>query len=93
MKNMHSPSPGGSSEYNDRTTHKTDAKTSVSSTAANQLMLDYLMDAGFHWEEATTLLHLREHLYDNTEMRQRMESDYRMHFVKWLCEHGEMNDG
>jgi hypothetical protein len=92
MKNMQSPSPGGSSDYDDQLTQRADARRYTASSNATQGMLDYLMGAGFMWEEAVTLLHLREHLYENTEMRQRMESDYRMHFVRWLCEHGEMSD-
>jgi hypothetical protein len=56
------------------------------------LMLDYLLDNGFQWDEAVTLMNLREHLYENAEMRQRVTEDYRMHFVKWLYEHGLVSD-
>lgn len=72
--------------------HKIEAKGYTSSTSAEQCMLDYLMDNGFQWDEAVTLMHLREHLYENIEMRQRVTEDYRMHFVKWLYEHGLVSD-
>ncbi len=74
-------------------THKTEAKQwYTSGTATEQLMLDYLLDNGFQWDEAVTLMNLREHLYENAEMRQRVTEDYRMHFVKWLFEHGLVSD-
>lgn len=72
--------------------HKIEAKHYTSGTATEQLMLDYLLDNGFQWDEAVTLIHLREHLYENIEMRQRVTEDYRMHFVKWLYEHGLVSD-
>jgi hypothetical protein len=56
-------------------------------------MLDDLINAGFAQEEAAMLLHFREHLYENAEMRQRLTDDLRMHFVRWLYISGEMNEG
>jgi hypothetical protein len=73
-------------------THRTEAKRYTSGSATEQLMLDYLLDNGFQWDEAVTLMNLREHLYENAEMRQRVTEDYRMHFVKWLFEHGLVSD-
>jgi hypothetical protein len=55
-------------------------------------MLRLLMDTGFYWEEAVQLMHLREHLYENSEMQQRSSEDLRMHFVRWLYEQGEINE-
>lgn len=72
--------------------HKIEAKHYTFGNATEQLMLDYLLDNGFQWDEAVTLMHLREHLYENIEMRQRVTEDYRMHFVKWLYEHGLVSD-
>ena len=54
--------------------------------------MEYLLEAGFEWEEASRLLHLHNHLYENAEMRQRMTDDYRMHFAQWLYEHGEISE-
>lgn len=53
---------------------------------------DDLVQSGFRWEEAVKLVQLREHLYDNSEVRQRMAADHRMLFVRWLYEHGEMDE-
>jgi len=88
VKNMKS----GSSEYNEHPLRKVDAKHYMPDAEHTQSTLDALLEAGFDWEEAVTLLHLREHLYDNSEMRQRMENDHRMHFVRWLRENGEVSD-
>ena len=57
-----------------------------------QHMLDYLLNAGFQGEEAMHLVHLREHLYDNSEMQQRMAEDSHMLFARWLYEQGEINE-
>ena len=40
-------------------THKTEAKQRYTSgTSTEQLMLDYLLDNGFQWDEAVTLMNL-----------------------------------
>ena len=85
-------SPEGFFESSRHVAHKIEAKHYISGSATEQLMLDYLLDNGFQWDEAVTLIHLREHLYENIEMRQRVTEDYRMHFVKWLYEHGLVSD-
>ncbi len=90
MKNMHPPFPGA--DYNEYIARKVDAKHYIPSNDSSHMMLNTLLEAGFVWEEAVTLLNLREHLYENIEMRQRMESDHRMHFVRWLYQHGEMSE-
>jgi hypothetical protein len=56
------------------------------------MTIDYLIDTGFAWEEAATLLNMREHLYENAEMFQRMANDHRIQFVQWLYAHGEISD-
>jgi hypothetical protein len=86
MRNI--PPSDGFSEPPERQIRHVDVKHYKQSTPANQALLDYLLDSGFHWDEAITLLHLRENLYENVEMRQRMADDYRMHFARWLYEHG-----
>jgi hypothetical protein len=58
--------------------------------SGDQLQLDYLMEMGFAWEEAAKLLNMREHLYKNIEMRQRMADDSRLLFARWLFENGEI---
>ncbi len=95
MENMQTTSSNGHPEYNEQRekfAHSFEAKNHTSGSSGDQVMLDYLMNAGFAWEEAVMLLYLREHLYENSEMRQRMTDDLRMHFARWLYSNGEMNE-
>lgn len=62
------------------------------SALEEQMLLDYLIEMGFSWEEAMKLISVRTHLHKNTEMRERMEDDYRMHFARWLYEQGEIRE-
>ena len=75
MKN--SPQP---SEQNERRTQHAQIKNLVGKLSEQQILLDYLIDAGFVLEEAVHLLDLREHLYANAEMQQLMADDARMQF-------------
>ena len=96
MKNRQITSFNGHSEHNERQeklAHSPEIKHYASSNSEDQIMLDDLMNAGFAQEEAAMLLHFREHLYENAEMRQRLTDDLRMHFVRWLYISGEMNEG
>jgi hypothetical protein len=95
MRNIQSSSAGGYSEFSEKrekSIHQFEAKYYKPATESDQVMIDYLIDRGFAWEEAVTLLNMREHLYENVEMHQRMANDYRMQFVQWLYEHGEISD-
>jgi hypothetical protein len=87
MKNNPQPS-----EHNERHIQHAEALNSAASIPEEQLLLDYLIDNGFVWEEAIKLVHMREHLYDNGEMRQRMENDAHIQFARWLYEHGEFSE-
>lgn len=92
MRNMQSYSAGGYPEFSgkpEKSTHQFEAKHYKPCTESEQNVIDDLIDKGFGWEEATTLLNMREHLYENAEMQQRMAEDCRMQFVKWLYENGE----
>ncbi len=82
MKNKQQP---GFPEYNATT------EASTIGTVEEQMLVDYLIEMGFVWEEAVKLLNLREHLYENAEMRQRMADDCRLQFARWLYEHGEIS--
>lgn len=88
MKN--SPQP---SEQNELRTLNAQIKSPVENKSEEQMLLDYLIDAGFMLDEALQLLDLREHLYTNTEMQQRLADDARMQFARWLYEQGELNEG
>ena len=95
MRNIQSSSAGGYPEFSEKhekPTHQFEAKQYKPATEDDQMMIDYLINTGFTWEEAVTLLNMREHLYENVEMHQRMADDYRIQFVQWLYEHGEISD-
>ena len=91
MKNRQSPG-GGSFEPNERLLQHIRTGISSDHVREEQVQLDYLMESGFEWEEAVKLLCMREHLYENSEVRQRMADDLRTHFVRWLYEHGEISE-
>ena len=88
MKN--SPQP---SEQNELRILNAQIKSQVENKSEEQMLLDYLIDAGFMLNEALQLLDLREHLYTNTEMQQRLADDARMQFARWLYEQGELDEG
>ncbi len=77
---------------NEQTKRKVETRHVQPEVDEDQNNLDYLMDNGFDWEEAVTLLDMREHIYENVEMRQRMADDARIHFARWLYAHGMMNE-
>lgn len=91
MKNGQPPA-GGPFEHNERLLQHIRAGSSSDQAQEEQVQLDYLMESGFEWEEAMKLLSMREHLYENSEVRQRMADDLRTHFVRWLYEHGEISE-
>jgi hypothetical protein len=90
MRNM--PPQDDSSEQEKSPTRKIDTKHYTPGNSTEQLMLDYLLESGFQWDEAVILLNMREHIYENAEMRQRLSEDYRMHFAKWLYDQGLVSD-
>lgn len=98
MKNRSQSPQGGFPEHNEWAAHHIPATGHIGvdsptpHVSEEQMLLDYLLETGFAWEEAEKLLHLRDHLYDNAEMRQRMTDDYRMHFARWLYEQREINE-
>lgn len=67
-------------------------KTSPSRYPDQYKQLQYLMEAGFEWKEATKLLKLKEHFYENSEVRQRLASDPYLCFMRWLYMQGELNE-
>ena len=87
MKNNPQPS-----EYNERRIQHAEAMNEATCTGETQMLLDYLIDNGFDWEEALKLVNMREHIHENSEMRQRMANDAYMQFARWLYAHGELND-
>jgi hypothetical protein len=57
-----------------------------------QRQVDMLMERGFLWEEAVQLVQLHEHIYENAEVKQRLEEDAHMQFTRWLYEQGIINE-
>lgn len=55
--------------------------------------VEALIERGFVWEEAVKLTQMHEHIYDNLEVRQRMEENEYLSFARWLYEQGAMNEG
>ena len=92
MKNKSQPSTGGFSEHNEQAVQHAEIETSTIDTCQERMLIDYLIEMGFAWEEAAKLLNVREHLYENAEMRQRLSDDQRMQFARWLYEQGEINE-
>ncbi len=92
MKNASQPSMGGFYEHNERTVQHASIETLDDELYRERKLLDQLMKMGFLWEEAAMLLDLYDHLYENTEMRQRQAEDNRMLFARWLYQQGEITE-
>ncbi len=92
MSNQQQPSMGGFPEHHEPAIQPAEVDYAIFDGAQGQTHLASLMETGFMWEEAVKLMHMRENLYENAEMHQRMEEDYRMHFARWLLEHGEISE-
>ena len=95
MRNRQSSSAGGYPEFyekQEKLTHQFEARYDTPGKARDQVMIENLIDRGFAWEEAETLVNMREHLYENTEMQQRMAHDCRIQIVRWLYEHRQISD-
>ncbi len=89
--NMNTSFPGGGlAEYHEPSVDRAEQGQIATDIAQEQIILDYLLDMGFTWEESVHLANVREHLYEGSEMRERMANDYRMQFAKWLLEYGEI---
>ena len=93
MDKKHQAPMGGFPERNEPTVQDVDSELTMIEMEAEQELIKHLLEMGFAWEEVMSLLVLREHLYEGAEMRQRMANDHRMHFARWLYEHGELQEG
>jgi hypothetical protein len=92
MHNSQQPFMGGFSDHNERMVPPIETEVSLVDSLAGQTRLTSLLESGFTWEEAIRLLNMQEYLYENSEMRQRLSDNYRIHFVRWLIEHGELSE-
>ena len=91
MTNSQNNRPSGSN-FSDAEHGKQEAETTTMNSTEEQMLLDYLLVQGFSQKEGTRLMYMRENLYENAEMRQRVTDDCRMHFARWLYEQGEMHE-
>jgi hypothetical protein len=92
MKN--SPPSPQSSEHGERPDHsvrQADLNTPVE-VSSEQAQVESLIKRGFVWDEAVKLVYLRDHLYSNSEMRQRLANNHHMQFMRWLYEQGELHE-
>ncbi len=80
-----------SSDYNERGRY-TELGDIQERILLEQRQVDALMERGFLWEEAVQLVQLREHIYENVEVKQRLEEDAHMQFARWLYERGAINE-
>ena len=90
MQNKHQHQYGSSPERDETLTHILTAGTTTM-PLEEQRYLDYLLATGFSHNEAIQLVHQRVHLYENSEMRQRVHDDARIQFARWLFEQGEIS--
>jgi hypothetical protein len=92
MKRTHQQSSRDSSEHNESIIHEVSADRAALENTDDSVLLDELVEIGFSQQEATRLSYLRAHFYENVEVRQRLSSDHRLQFARWLFEHGEMHE-
>jgi hypothetical protein len=92
MKDFQQLSTNSFFEQHERSKQSTGPGARFIEAATEHAQLDTLIESGFKWDEALKLLTLREHLYQNKEIRQLLENDNRMQFARWLYQQGEMSE-
>lgn len=61
------------------------------SYATEEKDFQYLLSLGFDAEEATKLLHMRDHMDEQIEYREMVEESRRLNFIRWLIEHDRIS--
>ncbi|HZS75119.1 MAG TPA: hypothetical protein VFA41_00770 [Ktedonobacteraceae bacterium] len=80
-------------EHNERSIQHAELKAQTANISSEQqVQIAHLIGKGFSWEEALNMISLREHLYENAEMRQRIAENIYMQFARWLYEQGELSE-
>ncbi len=92
MKDFQQPATNSFFEQQQRPQQSSGSGARFFEAAAEHAQLNMLIESGFKWDEALKLLTLREHLYQNKEIRQRIENDNHMQFARWLYQQGEMGE-
>ena len=49
-----------------------------------------LLSMGFSEIEAVKLIHMKDHVAEQTEYREMIEESRRLNFIRWLIEHDRM---
>lgn len=52
---------------------------------------DRLLSMGFSEAEAGRLIHMKDHVSEQTEYREMVEESRRLNFIRWLVEHDRMS--
>ena len=52
--------------------------------------LQHLLSLGFSEMQAQQLIHMREHVTEQSEYREMLEESRRLNFIRWLIEHDRM---
>ncbi len=92
MYNQQFPLSNGHNDHYERIIQQLETEYPQVGSLEEQRQIEQLISLGFEWEEAAKLCDLREYLYDNDEMRERVANDSRMHFVRWLYQNGEIRE-
>ena len=50
-----------------------------------------LLSLGFTQNEATKLLHMKDHVTEQVEYREMLEESRRLNFMRWLIEHDRIS--
>ena len=54
--------------------------------------LEQLLAMGFSDDEAAKLIHMKDHVPDQSEYRELLAESRRLDFARWLIEHGRIKD-
>ncbi len=58
--------------------------------ATDNADFEYLLSLGFSETEATKLVHMKNHVNEQTEYREMLEEQHRLDFIRWLVENDRM---
>lgn len=61
------------------------------SAATEEKDFQHLLSLGFDAMEAAKLLHMRDHVDEQTEYREMIEESRRLNFIRWLIEHDRIS--
>jgi hypothetical protein len=61
------------------------------SYATENTDLQSLLSQGFSEAEATQLVHMRDHVAEQTEYREMLQESRRLDFMRWLIEHNRIS--